>query len=125
MPSLNLKAVNILTLIAAPRVSADGERIFVAGFPLGTYQPVKRTGRVLSQFGSPKANQYVIQADIRPGNSGGPLLNSSAQLCGVVTGNLGSDGIAGVQRAESVNQFLGDLIVDRQKRSKRMSETYD
>ncbi|MGA7935577.1 MAG: trypsin-like peptidase domain-containing protein [Kovacikia sp.] len=86
---------------------SDGERVFIAGFPLGTYTPVKRTGQVLSQFGSPKANQYVIQADIKPGNSGGPLLNSNAQLCGVVTGNLGTRGIAGVQRVESVNQFLG------------------
>jgi S1-C subfamily serine protease len=95
-----------------PKSPTDGERIFIAGFPLGTYEPIRRTGRVLSQFGSPKANQFVIEADIKPGNSGGPLLNSNAQLCGVVTGNLGSRGIAGVQRAESVNQFLNESTTE-------------
>lgn len=95
-----------------PKSPTDGERIFIAGFPLGTYEPVRRTGRVLSQFGSPKANQFVIEADIKPGNSGGPLLNSNAQLCGVVTGNLGSRGIAGVQRVESVNQFLNQSTTE-------------
>jgi serine protease Do len=86
-----------------------GSAISVLGFPLGTHTLVKRSGSVLSQTGSPKANQFVIKADVKPGNSGGPLLDAEGRLCGVVTANIGQPGAAGVQRIDSVEEFLADV----------------
>jgi hypothetical protein len=74
---------------SAPKV---GERVVAIGFPLADFMGSKAkltSGDVSSLSGiadDPRAFQF--SAPIQPGNSGGPLLNSSGQAVGIVTAKL-------------------------------------
>jgi hypothetical protein len=74
---------------SAPKV---GERVVAIGFPLADLMGSKAkltSGDVSSLSGiadDPRAFQF--SAPIQPGNSGGPLLNSSGQAVGIVTAKL-------------------------------------
>jgi S1-C subfamily serine protease len=70
-----------------------GSSVFTLGFPrvdvLG-YTPKYTEGIIESDRG-PLGNtdRYLTTVDIQPGNSGGPLLNSSGEVVGVITAMLG------------------------------------
>jgi S1-C subfamily serine protease len=74
---------------SAPKV---GERVVAIGFPLADFMGSKAkltSGDVSSLSGiadDPRA--FQVSAPIQPGNSGGPLLNSSGQAVGIVTAKL-------------------------------------
>jgi len=84
----------------APLAGTDG---IVAGYPLsGPFTTAAATigsaftasGPDIYQTGSVNRQIYDIRADIKPGNSGGPLLSTTGQVYGVVfaasTNNLGT-----------------------------------
>jgi S1-C subfamily serine protease len=75
-----------------------GEPVVALGFPLqailGTQ--LNLTTGITSSMSGPNGDQrlFQISAPIQPGNSGGPVLNSSGELVGVVVATLGGELIA-------------------------------
>jgi len=73
---------------AGPR---PGDPVAAVGFPnLGkvVLEPVLATGHVFIGGDAGRADRYVLKADVRPGNSGGPVLDRSARVIGVVVARL-------------------------------------
>jgi uncharacterized protein len=69
-----------------------GESVVVVGFPLSgllTSEPIVSTG-IVSALAGPRDDRRLLQmsAPIQPGNSGGPLLDASAHVVGVVVASL-------------------------------------
>ncbi|UCH95831.1 MAG: trypsin-like peptidase domain-containing protein, partial [Candidatus Aminicenantes bacterium] len=77
-----------------PRV---GEKIFVIGNPLGLERSV--TEGVISHTARNFGGKLYLQIDasVNPGNSGGPLFNSSGQVIGVI--NMGIRSMQGLNFA--------------------------
>lgn len=78
-----------------PRVAED---VWTAGFPLSGYLTSdlivsKGTIMALSGLGEDRRN-LQISAPVQPGNSGGPILDSSARVVGVVVSGLNALGVA-------------------------------
>jgi S1-C subfamily serine protease len=76
-----------------------GERIAVLGYPGGGGATIT-TGRVLGLTDGPILGETVpairVDAEVRPGNSGGPLIDAQGRVIGVIfalTGP-GGDGLA-------------------------------
>ena len=69
-----------------------GEDIVVTGFPLHGLlnSGVNVTKGVVSALGGPGGNRRMIQitAPVQPGNSGGPVLDASGNVVGVVVARL-------------------------------------
>jgi len=69
-----------------------GERVFTLGFPLTQLQgeePKFTDGSISSLTGfQDDAGSFQISVPIQPGNSGGPLVNSSGQLIGVIVSRI-------------------------------------
>ena len=71
-----------------------GQKIFLAGYPLGQPYPFIQEGSIASvahslpEFG--KTLKIVISAVANPGNSGAPVLDSSSRVIGVFEGGLPS-----------------------------------
>ena len=69
-----------------------GESVVVVGFPLSgllTSDPIVTTG-IVNALAGPRDDRHLLQisAPIQPGNSGGPLLDSSGHVIGVVVATL-------------------------------------
>jgi len=118
---------NLPTVPLAPLKSVKvGQSVYAIGTPFGEYEHTFTTG-VVGRFD----RQGLIQhnADIHPGNSGGPLLNSQAQVIGVNTSgrlspvivngkNIGvSQGSIGINFAISVDSLQPFLTEVRQGRA--------
>ena len=78
-----------------PNAMRVGDEAFVVGNPLGLYGSM--SAGVISGFDrsvTPADGQQRLQgliqfdAAVNPGNSGGPLLNASGEVVGIVTGIL-------------------------------------
>jgi hypothetical protein len=88
---VDLATVHVPGANAAPLALADatglrpGERIVVIGTPLGMPQSVHEG--IVSHFGRNLFGVSYIQIDanVNPGNSGGPLLNQRGEVVGVVS----------------------------------------
>ena len=69
-----------------------GEDIVAVGYPLGNFtgEGVKITRGVVSSLSGPGNNYSEFQHDasVGPGSSGGPVINKSGQVVGVVYGGL-------------------------------------
>ena len=69
-----------------------GDNVIAAGFPLPKYlsDDIKVTRGIISSMSGRNNNysQYQIDAAVQSGNSGGPLLDSSGNLIGVVVSQL-------------------------------------
>jgi len=81
------------TSVATIRIgrSRVGETVAVAGFPLhGVLSGFNFTTGTLSSLAGPGGDTRLIQitAPVQPGNSGGPLLDSSGNVMGVVVSKL-------------------------------------
>jgi TPR repeat protein len=92
-----------LALLQVPRTSPAavfrgeeklraGESVVVVGFPLSgllTSEPIVSTG-IVNALAGPRDDRRLLQisAPIQPGNSGGPLLDSSGHVIGVVVATL-------------------------------------
>ncbi len=75
---------------APPRDVAPDEPVAVVGFPLHgrvAIVPILVTGHVLKRVG---AGQFRLRADVRRGNSGGPVLDGSGRVIGVVAAKVHS-----------------------------------
>lgn len=75
------------------RDASVGEAVMAVGFPIGPIlgsQPKVTTGIVSSTAG-PFDDVRILQitSPVQPGNSGGPLLDESANVVGVVVGTFG------------------------------------
>jgi S1-C subfamily serine protease len=75
-----------------------GEGVVTYGFPLAGLLgsgPTLTTGEIAALSGlRDNQAQYQISAPVQPGNSGGPLLDLSGQVVGVVTSKLNAQRIA-------------------------------
>jgi len=75
-----------------------GERVVTYGFPLAgllSSGPTLTTGEVSALAGlRDNPRQFQISAPVQPGNSGGPLLDGSGNVVGVVVSKLNAQRIA-------------------------------
>ncbi len=79
---------NLPTLSLASTSVQKGERVFALGSPLGgEYKDTFTQGDVTNI--NSRDGQIQHSAVVLPGNSGGPLLNSQAQVIGVNTSGIG------------------------------------
>jgi S1-C subfamily serine protease len=90
-----LKATHHWPVMASFREGGDlrqGEQVVVAGYPLGTLlsSNMSVTTGSLTSLTGPRDDSRLLQvtAPVQPGNSGGPLLDGSGAVIGVVTGTL-------------------------------------
>ena len=69
-----------------------GEKVLVAGFPFGEYfsNTIKVTGGLVSatRGSGDDSGQFQLDAAVQPGNSGGPIYDSSGNIVGVVVSQL-------------------------------------
>ena len=90
-----LKAATVTTAYATFRAAAPpraGETVIAAGFPLRgllASGPIVSTGIVNAVSGiRDDTTRFQISAPVQPGNSGGPLLDASGNVIGVVVSKL-------------------------------------
>mgnify|MGYP000291097047 CR=1 FL=1 len=97
MNDLALISVNLLTQMQFARLGDDrnirlGASIITLGYPLSTVLstfPKVTEGTISSLAGIMDDSRYLqISAPIQPGNSGGPLLDKSGVVIGVVAASL-------------------------------------
>ena len=69
-----------------------GEKVLVAGFPFGEYfsNTIKVTGGLVSatRGSGDDSGQFQLDAAVQPGNSSGPIYDSSGNIIGVVVSQL-------------------------------------
>ena len=69
-----------------------GEKVLVAGYPFGEYfsNTIKVTGGLVSatRGAGDDSGQFQLDAAVQPGNSGGPIYDSSGNIVGVVISQL-------------------------------------
>jgi S1-C subfamily serine protease len=76
----------------ADQLPAAGDDTYAIGYPLFTeYWDIKVTKGIISGLSGPDGDRRLIQmsAPVQPGNSGGPLVNNSGLVVGVVEGKRG------------------------------------
>ena len=102
-----LRVANPPSAVAAFRDGAPvraGDTVVALGYPLPTLLSSSATltvGYVSALSGMEDDARYLqISAPVQPGNSGGPLLDASGHLAGIVTSKL---------NAENVARFIGDI----------------
>jgi len=91
--ALQLPEILVPAILGNPGAMQVGDEAFVVGNPFGLYSSM--SAGVISGFNRtfrpPNNGQEIrgliqIDAAVNPGNSGGPLLNRSGQVVGIVTG---------------------------------------
>ena len=102
-----LRVANPPPAVAAFRDGASvraGDTVVALGYPLPSLLSSSATltvGYVSALSGLEDDARYLqISAPVQPGNSGGPLLDASGHLAGIVTSKL---------NAENVARFIGDI----------------
>ena len=97
-PDLDLAVLRTTGLKGVPLTmqsaeAADGTPGFVGGYPGGgdftaslssVLDTFRARGRNIYNQGSTNREVYSLKADIRPGNSGGPVINKAGEVIGVV-----------------------------------------
>ncbi len=98
---------NVASSVAAFREGGPiraGDTVIASGYPLSgllATTPNVSVGIVNALAGLGDDSRYLqISAPVQPGNSGGPLLDSSGHVVGIVTAKLNALGIA---------RFMGDI----------------
>jgi S1-C subfamily serine protease len=79
-----------------PATLHQGEDIAVVGYPLHglvTIKPILVTGQVYIGTQPPRADMFAMSIDIRRGNSGGPVLDRSGRIVGVVVAKVNTPGV--------------------------------
>jgi S1-C subfamily serine protease len=89
-----------------------GEGVVTYGFPLAgllSSGPTLTTGEISALAGlADNHRQYQISAPVQPGNSGGPLLDMSGQVVGVIVSKLNAQRIA--QRTGDIPQNVNFAV---------------
>ena len=76
---------------ASPRDPAVDEPVAVVGFPLHgrvAIKPILVTGHVLARANRAGAGRFRLRADIRRGNSGGPVFDGRGLVIGVIAAKV-------------------------------------
>jgi S1-C subfamily serine protease len=88
-----LPEVLVPAILGNPGAMQIGDEAFAVGHPLGLYGSMSQgvISGLERTFRHPESEQRLegliqIDAAVNPGNSGGPLLNSSGQVIGIITG---------------------------------------
>lgn len=85
----------------------NGESVAVIGFPLGSYDLTITEGIVSSLSGQGDSTQMTISAPANPGNSGGPVMDLSGAVVGVLTaGNPNAQNTNFAIKQTAVRDFL-------------------
>jgi len=87
----------------------QGETVFVPGYPYGGGLGFNFTNGIVSALTGPDNDKLYLQftAPVQPGNSGGPLLDRSGHVVGVVVARLGDE-----VKPQNVNFAIrGDVAV--------------
>lgn len=134
--------VNIVPLASDGLMRSEdvelGEDVLVAGYPYGEIfsDSIKVTKGIVSanRGAGDDAGQFQLDAAVQPGNSGGPIYDSSGNIVGVVVATLNKRNFEKIVgslpeninfgiKASTVKQFLtsSGLITKWSKRSKSMS----
>ncbi len=89
-----------------------GESVVTYGFPLAgvlSSGPTLTTGDISAMAGlADNPSQFQISAPVQPGNSGGPLLDSSGNVVGVIVSKLNAQRIA--QRTGDIPQNVNFAV---------------
>lgn len=115
LAALAIEANGLPTIqVGSARKLQAGQWVFAVGHPWGvanaaTGGVVISTGRSISEL--PKAEWVVVDLKLRPGNSGGPLVDVAGRMVGVNTIMTGILGGAAVS-VESTKDFLKRNIGD-------------
>jgi serine protease Do len=86
-----------------------GETAYALGYPLlDTLWSINTTSGIVSSLSGPGGNQRVLQttAPVQPGNSGGPLVDDTGNVIGVVVARLNEPEAQNVNYAVKVDQIL-------------------
>jgi S1-C subfamily serine protease len=88
-----------------------GSRLSVIGFPLGesvSSQLKITTGSVVATVGwANNTSQFQLDASAYQGNSGGPILNASGDLIGILSAGIpGKNGFSFAVKAATLSRFL-------------------
>ena len=110
------RAENLPALVFGDSDTIDlGDEVVVLGYPrasiLGTGITVTRgilSGKPIIRNESIQEDQNFLQSDapVNPGNSGGPLINSSGEVVGIVTASIVGFGVEGVGLSIPINEVL-------------------
>jgi S1-C subfamily serine protease len=127
MASAESKAlIQKLSIVVVPTASTGllrsgdvrlGEKVLVAGYPFGNTfsNTIKVTTGVVSatRGAGDNSGQFQLDAAVQPGNSGGPIYDSSGNIVGVVISQLNKKTFGGLVenvnfgiKASTVRQFL-------------------
>lgn len=97
-----------------------GDEVFAVGNPLGELDFSLTAGRIsaldrsiTTSSSQPAINMFQFDAAVSPGNSGGPVYNTSGEVIGVVTAKAGETGVEGIGFAIPINDAVdiaNDLI---------------
>ena len=116
-----------LALLAAPNVGGHpvlvsptgevtlGETVTVAGYPLSTMLGALNitNGTVSSESGAGQTGLFQISAPVQPGSSGGPVLDESGDLLGIIVSRL-NDQVTYAQSGaipQNVNFAIGPAVI--------------
>lgn len=97
--------------------SLVGENIFVLGYPLRATMgdEIKLTSGIVSSNSGFKGDvtSYQFSAPIQPGNSGGPLINQSGQVVGIVSAkHLDAENVSYAIKVTYLNNLVEMLEID-------------
>lgn len=103
----------------SPTDMKTGETVFAFGNPIGLDLTLSRG--ILSHRSRKIAGIVFLQTDlaVNPGNSGGPLLDASGRVVGVVTLKIG--GAEGIAFALPIDYYV-DVVLDPELRSKILQD---
>lgn len=115
-------------LFLAPEISEVGQSISVLGYPLVGIlsDDVKVTTGVISSLMN-KERLFQISASVQPGNSGGPVLNETGSVVGVVVSKLaqrfGAENVNFAIKTSELRNFLANNRVDSESRAGTVMST--
>lgn len=93
----------------ARQVPQPGESLTIAGYGSGSYRSA--TGRCMQYLAPSQSHPFeMVEVDVaaRQGDSGGPILNASGELAGVLFGEGG--GSTSGSHSGRLRQFLADVL---------------
>ncbi len=89
LPGKNFARFRAVPLLA-------GDDVAVVGYPLHgkvAIKPVHVRGHVSVDGGAPRPFMFAMKIDVRRGNSGGPVLDASGRIAGVVVAKVNTPGV--------------------------------
>ena len=106
------KTIYNLPYIINKTSSELGEQIFTLGFPRN--EIVYGEGYVSAKSGNEgDSTAYQVSVSVNPGNSGGPVLNKSGEVIGVIISkNSAADGVVFAAKSKNIYKLLSEIKKD-------------